>query len=131
MEDDPGLREQLDRVLRTAKDVRCIGAYASGEEALEQIPLHAPDVVLMDINLPGMSGIECVARLKRLLPALQIIIVTVYEDSERIFRALRAGADGYLVKGGQVEPILPAIHVFHHPVSGILGSFLHRRVIAA
>ena len=109
VEDDRGLREQLMQILKAASGVRCVGAYESAEKALESLPADKPDVVLMDINLPRMSGIECVARLKRIMPSVQIIIVTVYEDSERIFRALRAGASGYLVKSGPPEKLIEAI----------------------
>ena len=84
VEDDRGLREQIVAILRSAPDIKCIGAYSNGEEALSKIPALNPDVVLMDIGLPGMSGIECVAQLKKLNSAPQIIMVTVYEDSDRI-----------------------------------------------
>ena len=110
VEDDKGLREQLMLVLKSAADVTCVAAYGSAEEALKSVPEVQPDVVFMDINLPGMSGIECVARLKETMPEVQFIIVTVYEDSERIFRALRSGASGYLVKSGPPEKLLEAIH---------------------
>ncbi len=109
VEDDHGLRDQLVRILKTAPDVKCVGAYESAEEALEALPGVKPDVVLMDIRLPKMSGIECVARLKEMMPSVQIVIVTVYEDSEKIFRALRSGASGYLVKSGPPEKLLEAI----------------------
>jgi len=109
VEDDQGLREQLARILKTAADVKCVGAYESAEAALEALPSVKPDIVLMDIRLPKMSGIECVAKLKELLPSVQIIIVTVYEDSEKIFHALRSGASGYLVKSGPPEKLLEAI----------------------
>ncbi len=109
VEDDKGLREQLMLVLKTAADVECVAAYGSAEEALKNFEAARPDVVLMDINLPRMSGIECVAKMKEVMPTLQIIIVTVYEDSERIFRALRSGASGYLVKSGPPEKLLEAI----------------------
>ena len=98
VEDDRGLREQLVQILETASDIKCLGAYASAEEALPQILAKNPDVVLMDIKLPGMSGIQCVVEIKKVMPTKQIIMVTVYEDSERIFRALKSGANGYLVK---------------------------------
>src|ERR1700741_2743641 len=98
VEDDRGLRSQLIQVLELAQDIVCAGAYASAEEALPKILEKKPDVVLMDIKLPGMSGIQCVAEIKKVIPDMQIIMVTVYEDSERIFRALKAGANGYLVK---------------------------------
>jgi DNA-binding NarL/FixJ family response regulator len=109
VEDDQGLREQLARILKTAPDVKCVGLYKSAEEALESLPNVKPDVVLMDIRLPKMSGIECVARLKEIMPSVQIIIVTVYEDSEKIFRALRSGASGYLMKSGPPKKLLEAI----------------------
>jgi DNA-binding NarL/FixJ family response regulator len=109
VEDDKGLREQLKLVLKTAADVECVAAYGSAEEALKGFEAARPDVVLMDINLPRMSGSECVAKMKEIMPAVQIIIVTVYEDSERIFRALRSGASGYLVKSGPPEKLLEAI----------------------
>jgi DNA-binding NarL/FixJ family response regulator len=109
VEDDKGLREQLMHILKRASDLQCVGAYGSAEEALAALPAVNPEVVLMDIKLPRMSGIECVARLKEILPAVQIIIVTVYEDSDRIFRALRSGASGYLVKSNPPRKLLEAI----------------------
>jgi DNA-binding NarL/FixJ family response regulator len=109
VEDDRGLRDQLGQILGTAPDVRFVGACVSGEEALGKIPTLQPDVVLMDIKLPGMSGIDCVAHLKRAMPTLQILMLTVYEDSESIFRALKAGADGYLLKSSPPEVLLEAI----------------------
>lgn len=109
VEDDRALREQLVAILRSAPDIKCVGAYATAEEALAKVPAQNPDVVLMDIGLPGMSGIECVAQLKKLNSAPQIIMVTVYEDSDRIFRALKAGANGYLVKSSPPEDLLDAV----------------------
>jgi DNA-binding NarL/FixJ family response regulator len=87
----------------------CVCACATAEEALETIPRHQPEIVLMDIQLPKLSGIECTAQLKRLLPSLHIIMVTVYEDTERIFRALRAGACGYLLKRCTPEELISAV----------------------
>jgi DNA-binding NarL/FixJ family response regulator len=109
VEDNRGLREQLVQILEAAPDLKCLGAFPSAEEALPQILAKNPDVVLMDIRLPGMSGIQCVAEIKKVLPAMQIIMVTVYEDSERIFRALKAGANGYLVKSSPPKKLLAAI----------------------
>ena len=109
VEDDRGLREQLMLILETASDIKCLGAFASAEEALPQILAKNPDVVLMDIKLPGMSGIQCVAEIKKAAPAMQIIMVTIYEDSERIFRALKSGANGYLVKSSPPEQLIEAI----------------------
>jgi DNA-binding NarL/FixJ family response regulator len=109
VEDDSGLREQLVKILNSAPGIRCVGASPSAEDALRLIPVRKPDVVLMDIRLPAMSGIECVAELKQICPALQIIMLTVYEDSESIFRALKAGAGGYLVKSSPPAKLIEAI----------------------
>lgn len=128
VEDDRGLRDQLAQILGGARDVRFVGACATGEEALNRIHVLQPDVVLMDIKLPGMSGIECVAQLKRALPSLQIIMLTVYEDSERIFRALKAGADGYLVKSSPPEVLLQAIDDVRSGGSPI-SSHIARKVV--
>jgi DNA-binding NarL/FixJ family response regulator len=128
VEDDRALREQIVEILETAPDIRCIGAFASAEEALKAVPVKMPDVVLMDIKLPGMSGIDCVAKLKRMLPSLQIIMVTIFEDSERIFRALKAGASGYLVKSRPPEQLLEAIRDVHAGGSP-MSSHIARKVV--
>ena len=109
VEDSAPMRRNLERMLRRAPGVRCVCACGSAEEALEQIPRHKPDVVLMDINLPGASGIECTARLKLQLPAMQVIMLTVYEDTASIFSALKAGACGYLLKRSSPGEILEAL----------------------
>jgi len=109
VEDDARLREQLLQILESIADIECVAVCASAEEALEKIPGKNPDVVLMDIKLPKMSGIQCVAELKKLLPETQVIMVTIYEDSDRIFKALKAGAAGYLVKSGPPEQLIDAI----------------------
>jgi DNA-binding NarL/FixJ family response regulator len=90
-------------------ECKCVCSCATAEEALEMIPKHQPEIVLMDIQLPNLSGIECTAQLKRLIPALHIIMVTVYEDTERIFKALRAGACGYLLKRCTPEELISAV----------------------
>jgi len=109
VEDDAILRSSLTRLVGAMRGFRCVAACASGEEALQKLPGLKPDVVLMDLNLPQMSGIECIRRLKELLPATPLIVLTVYEDSEHIFRALKAGASGYLLKRSDPEEILEAI----------------------
>lgn len=128
VEYDPGLRDQLAQVLNSAPDIRCVGAFASAEEALEKIPSRRPDVIFMDIKLPGMSGIECVARLKQVMPPLQIVMVTVYEDSERIFRALKAGASGYLLKSSPPEQLLEAVRDVHAG-GAPMSSHIARKVV--
>jgi DNA-binding NarL/FixJ family response regulator len=98
VEDNKLIRESLEDFVHTDPGCQCVCACATAEDALKLLPRLAPDIVLMDIQLPNLSGIECTARLKQLLPSVQIIMVTVYEDTDRIFRALRAGACGYLLK---------------------------------
>ncbi|MDH7501928.1 MAG: response regulator transcription factor [Verrucomicrobiota bacterium] len=109
VEDNDQLRATLARVINRAEGFRCASQHASAEEALKELPQIAPDVVLMDINLPGMNGVECVRQLKPLLPKTQIVMLTVYEDTENIFNALAAGATGYLLKRTSKDELLAAI----------------------
>jgi DNA-binding NarL/FixJ family response regulator len=95
--------------MKGVEGFRCVGSHGSAEEALRAIPTEKPDVVLMDINLPNMSGIECVGRLKAKLPALQILMLTVYDDSDMIFKALTEGASGYIIKRTAPDKLLDAI----------------------
>src|SRR5581483_12075813 len=98
VEDNSGVRESLSVLINGTEGFRCIGTYANAEVALDQIPKKWPDIILMDINLPQMSGIECVAKLKALNPGLHVIMLTVNVDSDQIFKSLKAGASGYLIK---------------------------------
>ena len=98
VEDQPEVRESWSKLINSFPDFECVCACVSGEEALREIPKYRPSVVLMDIFLPRMSGIECTAQLKELLPETRIIILTAMNDKELIFLALQAGADGYLLK---------------------------------
>lgn len=109
VEDNNEFRASLERYLNEAPGHRCVCACSSAEEALQKIPKELPDVVLMDIHLPNLTGVECTRRLKELCPAVQILILTVYEDNERIFGALQAGASGYLLKRADPADILEAI----------------------
>jgi len=109
VEDHKTTREALERVISLSTDCRCACSFSTAEAALLDISKHRPEVVLMDIQLPKMSGVECVAELKELLPDTQVIMVTVYEDPNTIFRALRAGASGYVLKRSKSEIILNAI----------------------
>ncbi len=109
VEDNKTTRESLRTIIDLSPDFRCACVCQSAEEALTALPACKPDVVLMDIQLPKMSGVECVSRLKDALPSTQIIMVTVYQDPERIFRALRAGASGYLLKRASPDQVLSAI----------------------
>ena len=113
VEDNASMREGFALLVNEAPALRCVSTYPSAEEALVGIPKVAPNVVLMDINLPGMSGIACVARLKHVMPELQILMLTRFEQSDSIFEALRAGASGYLVKNCLPEEIVQAIEQVH------------------
>jgi len=110
VEDKPEVRENWSRLINSFEGYSCVRVCASGEEALRLIPGASPDVILMDIFLPRMSGIECTARMKELLPKTQIIILTAVEDDELVFMALQAGADGYLLKRTKPEDLRAAIH---------------------
>ncbi|MCB1129611.1 MAG: response regulator transcription factor [Verrucomicrobiae bacterium] len=113
VEDDRATREGFAKLLRHDPEILCQGIYASAEEAEREIPSLLPDVVLMDISLPGRSGVECVARLKNAHPQLQFVMVTTYDTNQLIFDALRAGASGYLLKRTAPDDLLPAIKDVH------------------
>jgi DNA-binding NarL/FixJ family response regulator len=109
IEDDRAMREMLVELVDSAPGYRCVCACSTAKEALSDLPKHQPDVALMDIHLPDESGIACTARLTNKMPGLQIIIVTVYKDTELIFQALKAGAIGYILKRFRPEEIIEAI----------------------
>jgi DNA-binding NarL/FixJ family response regulator len=130
VEDNQTILENLTRFVQTTPDFQCVCVCATAEEALQVLPGHRPEVVLMDIQLPKLSGIECTAQLKRLLPAVQIIMVTVYEDTDRISAALRAGACGYLLKRCTPEELVAAIREAR--LGGVpMPREIARKVIAA
>jgi DNA-binding NarL/FixJ family response regulator len=109
VDDEADLREHIGGYLAAAGNIRCVSAYASGEEALEHLPKDKPDVILMDINLGDMDGIECVRRLTAQMPGAQVLMLTVFDDTEKIFRALAAGASGYLLKRFSPKKLVEAI----------------------
>ena len=109
VEDDEWLRSSLITQISGAAGFQCLGSFRSAELALKHIPTLKPDVVLMDINLPGMDGVQCVRQLKEACPKIQFLMLTVYEESERIFNSLQAGARGYLLKRTAMEELLEAI----------------------
>jgi len=109
IEDDPSLGSILTEIISGAADWKLTGFYASAEKALEVLIPECPDVVLMDIQLPGMSGIECVAKLKAAHPGVQVLMVTVYDNNERIFDALASGASGYLLKRDAPAKLLESL----------------------
>ncbi len=130
VEDNHELREALQQMIEAAPGLHCVCAYSNAEDAIRNLPKNAPDVVLMDIHLPFRSGIECTRRLKDLCPALQVLILTVYEDSESIFDALKAGASGYLLKRSSPSEILAAIADLR--IGGApMSSQIARQVVAS
>jgi DNA-binding NarL/FixJ family response regulator len=128
VEDNATVRKTLARWLDDAPGYRCVCACGSAEEALVEIPKAAPDVVLMDISLPNLSGIACTARLRELLPEAQIIIYTVYRDYDKIFQALKAGACGYLLKRSSPEDITRAIAEVRAGGAPMTGEIARRLV---
>ena len=109
VEDDALVRRSLAGILARSPGIACVGKYANGEEALREIPSIAPKVVLMDIHLPGMDGVECVRRLAELAPKTQIIILTAHDHTDSIFNSLAAGAGGYLLKPVRAAELVAAI----------------------
>jgi DNA-binding NarL/FixJ family response regulator len=139
VEDSQSTREGLEAIVNLSSEYRCVCACASGEEALREIPRHQPEVVLMDLHLPGMSGVECVGALKKLLPQVRVIMITVYRDPDRVFSALRAGACGYLLKRSNADEVLNAIRDALEggaPMTGeiarlVVAFFQHQAEVAA
>lgn len=130
VEDEPAVRENLALLIDAAPGFRCVARCPTAAAALRDLPTTDPDVVLMDINLPDRSGIECVTRLRRLLPKAQVIMLTVEEDPERVFESLKAGATGYLVKHVRPEEILEAIGRVHAG-GAPMSSHIARMVVTA
>ena len=107
------MRTTLARVLNRADGFSCVSQYANAEDAVKDLPQVKPNVVLMDINLPGINGVECVRKLKAILPQIQVMMLTVYEDTDNIFNALSAGANGYMLKRTPSKELLEAITEVH------------------
>jgi RNA polymerase sigma factor (sigma-70 family) len=128
VEDNEKLRGTLARVLNRADGFRCVSQYPSAEDALKGLPEAKPDVVLMDINLPGINGVECVRQLKKIAPQILIIMLTVYEDTDNIVDALTAGASGYLLKRTTGPELLDAIREVHRGGSP-MTTHIARKVV--
>ncbi|HMP84777.1 MAG TPA: response regulator transcription factor [Verrucomicrobiota bacterium] len=128
VEDNDQLRGTLARVLSRADGFVCLGQHANAEDALKALPLEKPDVVLMDINLPGMNGVECVRQLKQVLPATQVMMLTAYEDTENIFNSLAAGATGYMLKRTPRAELLDAVRDVHKGGSP-MSAHIARKVV--
>jgi DNA-binding NarL/FixJ family response regulator len=128
VEDDREVRESLARLIDGSSGCRCASQHASGEQALAKIPEVRPNVTLMDINLAGINGVECVRRLKPLVPEMQIIMLTVYQSTENIFDALAAGATGYLLKQTPPADLMAAIADVHAGGSP-MNSHIARKIV--
>lgn len=113
VEDNADMRQGVAQVLNNAPGVQCVSTYASAEAAVRDLPACKPDVALVDINLPGMNGIECVNKLKAQLPQLQVLMLTRYEQSDMIFDSIRAGASGYLLKRTPAAELVQAVEQVH------------------
>jgi two-component system NarL family response regulator len=113
VEDDPLLLENLTLLLRGEEGITVAGAFRSAEDAIKGLKSAAPEVMLTDIGLPGMSGVELIKKAKEDLPELEIIAHTVFEDRDRVFSAIKAGASGYMLKGSSPRELIESIHVLH------------------
>lgn len=128
VEDDKEMRDGLELIVQSNPSMDCIATCSSGEDAMESIPTNIPDIVLMDIHLPGISGIECIKKLKPSLAFTQFMMCTVYEDNEKVFDSLCAGATGYLLKNSPPSKITDAIIDLYHGGSP-MSSVIARKVI--
>ncbi len=130
VEDNDKIREGLEVLINSSPECSCVATYETAEDALKYLPGKKPDVVLMDIGLPGMSGIECVEELKKKLPEVQVMMLTVYEDDDRVFKSIVAGATGYLLKNTMPADLFEAIRDLHNggsPMSNVIA----RKVVQA
>lgn len=130
VDDEKDLRQSIATFVNGSPGFKCISSYANAQEALEHLPTERPDVVLMDIHMKGMNGIECVERLKAIVPEIQIVMLTVYEDTDQIFKALSVGASGYLLKRLSPTKLLQAIREVHAGGSP-MSSSIARKVVAS
>jgi len=130
VDDESGLRRSISAFINGTPGFRCVSTCSTAREALRRLPADRPDVVLMDINMAGMNGIECVSRLKASDPKMQIVMLTVYEDTELIFSALKAGASGYMLKRQTPDGLLDAIREVHDGGSPMTSS-IARKVVAS
>lgn len=130
VDDEKELCQSIATFVNGSPGFRCVSTYHSAEEALKHLPAEKPDVVLMDINMAGMNGIECVKRLKELAPQMQIVMLTVYEDSDKIFKALYAGASGYILKRLTPSKLLESIKEVNEGGSP-MSSPIARKVVAS
>jgi len=130
VEDNARVRSGLEKLIAVSPGFQCLSVHPSAESALAILPTEKPDVVLMDINLPGMNGVECVRQLKPTLPQTQVVMLTVYENTELIFKALSAGASGYMLKQTPPTELLSAVRDVHQGGSP-MSSHIARKVVAS
>jgi DNA-binding NarL/FixJ family response regulator len=130
VEDNNRVRSSLARLIELSDGFQCVSEHATGEDAVAGLPNAKPDVVLMDINLPGMNGVSCVRQIKPLLPDTQIVMLTVYENTDLIFQALSAGASGYWLKQTPPADLLTAVREVHGGGSPMTGH-IARKVVAS
>ncbi len=130
VEDNARFRAGLEKLINSSPGFQCASVHGTGESAIADLPAAQPQVVLMDVNLPGMNGVECVRRLKPLLPETQIVMLTVYENTELIFQALSAGATGYLLKQTSPTELLNAIRDVQRGGSP-MSSHIARKIVAS
>ena len=130
VEDDAGVRQRLATMLKQSGDFRCAGEYANAENALAGVPQQPPHVALVDVNLPGMNGVECVRHLAAQLPDVLFIMLTVHEDTDTIFEALKAGASGYLLKPVRKQELAQAIREVVAGGSPITSSIARKVVLS-
>jgi len=130
VEDNDQIREGLSALINGSTGFQCVATYPTAEKALKYLPAHKPDVVLMDILLPGMSGIECVRELKKLLPNLQLMMLTIYEDDDNVFKSIVAGASGYVLKKTPPSELLEAITDLHNGGSPMSDRIARKVVLA-
>ena len=130
VEDDQDVRDGMAFLFRQSPELRCVAACASAEQALQTLPKLSPDVVLLDIQLPGASGLECLPALKAACPELQVCMLTVFADADRVFAALKAGATGYLLKKTPPLQVLEAIKDLHAGGSP-MSSQIARKLVTA
>jgi DNA-binding NarL/FixJ family response regulator len=128
VEDDPQLRTVFTELVDAAAGMTCIGSYESAERALEVLPSSGVDVVLMDINLPGISGIECTRRLKEGCPAMSVVMLTTFDDAELVFESLKAGATGYILKRAPAAQIVAAVREVSEGGAPMSGAIAHKVV---
>ena len=129
VEDMADVRQKVKHIIEDSEEFICLSTYSNAESALEELPKLNPDIVLMDINLPGMSGIECIKKVQKKSPQIQFMMFTIYENSEQVYEALAAGASGYLLKKTPPEKILEALKELYEG-GAPMSTHIARKVVS-